>query len=95
MSDILSRDQIIGAVQSYCANLLESEREWNGADALYVATLLNQDDDPVGLFRLMDEQTGSTRVGYRTRDGREWFPILRQMRNKRDSGLLENLDDKA
>jgi hypothetical protein len=95
MSYVLSRSQIIEAVQSYCAKILEDGREWNGADALYIATLLNQDDDPVGLFRFMDEQTGDPSVGYRTRDGREWFPILRQMRNKRGSGLLENLDDKA
>jgi hypothetical protein len=30
-------------------------------------------------------------VGYRTDDGREWFHILRQMRNAVGSGLLETM----
>jgi hypothetical protein len=101
MHEVTSRDEIINAVQNYCADILERadiEGEgrtrqviWTHADAEHIASLLNQDADPVGLFRFIDEKTGDWRVGYKTRDGREWFPMLRQMRNTRGSGLLENL----
>ena len=62
-------------------------------DGEYIASLLNRDEhgDPWGLFALLDEQTGSHLVGYRTKDGREWFYVLRQMRNTVGSGLFENL----
>ena len=85
------RYDIIRAVQSYCADVHEAGVDWTEADGLAVATLINQDDDPVGLFRFMDEKTGHSSVGYKTRDGRDWFHILRQMRNRPRSGLLENL----
>lgn len=94
---ILSEDEdIVREVQTYCAavaekTLNEDEDRWTKADAEHIATLLNKSDNPNGLFAFMDEKTGSSSVGYRTRDGREWFHILRQMRNTRGSGLLENL----
>jgi len=95
--DTLTREQIIREVQDYCADLHEAQQQgipghaWSTKDAEHVASLLNRDADPVGLFRFIDERTGDWRVGYRTRDGREWLHILRQMRNTRGSGLLENL----
>jgi hypothetical protein len=98
----VSREEIIRAVQGYCADVAERDAEneipnrvqgtfWNEEDGRHVAELLNQDDDPWGLFRFIDEKTGDSMVGYRTRDGREWFHVLRQMRNTVGSGLLENL----
>lgn len=87
----VAREAIIREVQDYCAGLLESRRQWRVEDGTHVASLLNQDRDPIGLFRFLDERTGDWQVGYRTRDGREWFPVLRQMRNRVGSGLLENL----
>ena len=101
---ILSADEnIVREVQTYCANLHDDNRTrvhpdrqaWGHADAVHIAALLNKSDDPINLFRFMDEKTGSSYVGYRTQDGREWFHILRQMRNTRDSGLLENLKTRA
>jgi hypothetical protein len=83
----MTRTHIIGAVQSYCANIAERDTGWTTDDAAQVAAFLNEDDDPYELFRLMDE-TMSTR---RTSDGREWFYVMRQMRNTVGSGLLENL----
>ena len=100
----MTNDQIIEAVQDYCADLAEAnkaedakvagERGWTTENVAHVAELLNQasgEFTPVGLFRFMDEQTGSWRVGYRTKDGREWFHVLRQMRNTREGGLFEAL----
>lgn len=102
----MSNDDIIEAVQTYCADLhaaheasggldrADGSFAWTPENAAHVAALLNQasgEFDPIGLFRFMDEQTGSWRVGYRTRDGREWFHVLRQMRNAREGGLFETL----
>jgi hypothetical protein len=86
-----TRDDIIREVQTYCADLHQSGEGWTTADGEHVAALLNQDEHPGGLFRFMDEKPGDWRVGYKTKDGREWFHIMRQMRNKPGSGLLENL----
>jgi hypothetical protein len=92
----MTRSEIIRAVQDYCADIAEREqgdhpRQWTLADAEHVAELLNEDPQPWGLFRHIDEQTGASDVGYRTRDGREYFHVLRQMRNTPGSGLLETL----
>jgi hypothetical protein len=90
---ITARDaELIRTVQGYCAAIEEHQGgKWTTKDGENIAAILNESDDPVGLFRFIDEQTGSSLVGYRTRDGREWFHILRQMRNTVGSGLLENL----
>lgn len=99
----MSRQEIIEAVKDYCADVGARDAEddatgrwpgylWGITDGEHIAGLLNQDDDPMGLFRFIDEQTDDPTVGYRTRDGREWFFVLRQMRNTAGSGLLENLD---
>jgi len=85
------KDDIIRAVQEYCADIHERGAGWTASDGEHIAGLLNQDANPMALFRFMDERTGDWRVGYRTQDGREWFHILRQMRNKPGSGLFENL----
>lgn len=66
--------------------LLPSDREgpsalWGDDDVAAIAAVFAESQDPRGLFRFMDEKTGSMDVGYRTRDGREWFHILRQIRN--------------
>jgi hypothetical protein len=89
----LRRDEIIPLIQAYCADLHEKGDEWTPDDGAYIASLLNKDaeDDPWGFFRFIDERTGDWRVGYTTKDGREWFHILRQMRNTVGSGLFENL----
>lgn len=84
-------ESIITRVQDYCADILESGCKWTATDGEHVAALFNESDDPYELFRFVDEQTGSVAVGYHTRDGREWFSVLRQMRNTVGSGLLENL----
>ena len=89
--EFVTRDDIIRLVQTYCADLHESGREWTTEDAEHIAGWLNRDENPGGLFRFIDEKPGDWRVGYKTKDGREWFHILRQMRNKPGSGLLENL----
>ena len=101
---IVPRHEIIREIQTYCADLHEAQvvrdekfgkvdgPAWTTEDGAYIARLLNQDSDPWGLFRHMDERTGGSDVGYRTRDGREWFYILRQMRNQVGSGLFENLN---
>jgi hypothetical protein len=90
---ILSADEeIIRKIQIFCADIeSDNDGEWTRGDATFIAALLNKSEHPTRLFRFIDEKTGSTYVGYRTRDGREWFHILRQMRNEVDSGLLENL----
>lgn len=89
----LPRHEIIDLIKTFCADILEKGGGWTEEDAIYIASLLNRDEheDPWGLFQLMDEQTGSHLVGYKTTYGREWFPILRQMRNQKGSGLFENL----
>jgi hypothetical protein len=98
-----AREVIIREVQDYCADLYEAQvvadekfgkvdgNAWTTKDGEHVASLLNQDPDPWGLFSYMDERTGAYDVGYRTKDDREWFHILRQMRNQVGSGLFENL----
>lgn len=83
--------EIIREIQDYCADLAETGGVWTEANAVAIADLLNEDANPFELFRFIDEKPGDWRVGYRTKDGREWFHILRQMRNKPGSGLLENL----
>ena len=102
---VLGEDaEIIREIQAYCADLHEAHVEheerlgrvdglkaWDAENAAHIASLLNRSPKPMSLFRFMDERTGSSHVGYQTRDGREWFHILRQMRNTRGSGLLENL----
>lgn len=88
----ISRDKIIRGIQDYCADLLE-QGSWNEADAMIVAGMFIASGDPWSLFVYMDERTGAWDVGYETRDGREWFPILRQMRNRSGSGLLEAFGD--
>ena len=87
----MSRDEINREVQDFCAFLHERGAGWTPVDAARVADMLNADEDPWGLFRFMDERTGDWRVGYKTRDGREYFHILRQMRNRREGGLFEYL----
>lgn len=87
-----SREEIIRSIQDYCADLLE-QGDWNEADAKIVAGMFIESGDPWSLFVFVDEQPGHWSVGYRTRDGREWFPILRQMRNAAGSGLLEAFGD--
>ena len=98
-----AREEIIREVQDFCADLHEAQvaadekfgkvdgPAWTTKDGAIVASLINQDPDPWGLFAYMDEKTGAYDVGYRTKDGREWFHILRQMRNTVGSGLFENL----
>jgi len=90
----MQRDYIIGAIKTLCADLAE-EGEWTPDDGFAVAELLNLDAEPMGLFMLMDDTPGDWRVGYRTDDGREWFHILRQMRNTPGSGLFENMRRKS
>lgn len=100
------RYDIIREIQNYCADLHEAQvardekfgkvdgDAWTTKDGEHVASLLCQDADPWGLFAYMDERTGASDVGYKTKDGREWFYILRQMRNRVGSGLFENLPDR-
>lgn len=82
---------IIRGIQTRCADIHESGVKWTENDGKAIAELLNQSDEPWALFRFMDESTGSHYVGYQTKDGREWFHILRQMRNTPGSGLFENM----
>lgn len=82
---------IIRRVQDYCADIHEQKRDWTTEDGEAIAEMLRESPDPWALFRFMDEKTGSFMVGYKTKDGREWFHILRQMRNTPGSGLLEGL----
>lgn len=92
------RLDIIREVQAYCADTYEryegADVSWMEADAKHVAEILNRDRDPWGLFAFIDEKTGHFAVGYKTKDGREWFHILRQMRNTREGGLFEYLRDR-
>lgn len=88
----LPREPLIREIQTYCADIHEAGRDWTEEDGAHIAAILNKSGDPWGLFRFMDERTGDSLVGYRTRDGREWFHILRQMRNQVGSGLFENME---
>lgn len=92
----MTRGEIIRAVQLYCADVAEretSEREqWTLEDGEHVARLFMHDSEPFALFRYVDERTGASDVGYRTPDGREWFHVLRQMRNTPGSGLFETME---
>ena len=81
MSTTTEREEIVRSIQDYCADLLEKNWKWTEDHARVVADMFIKSGDPWGLFTYMDERTGAMDVGYRTRDGREWFPILRQMRN--------------
>lgn len=65
------------------------EQIWSDWDVIEVARIFNRSEDPISLFRFVDERTGDFRVGYKTRDGREWFHVLRQMRNS--SGMFFDL----
>lgn len=90
-----SQVEIIREIQTYCADIYEfRDGDWTQEDGAHVASLLCKDPDPWGLFRHIDEKTGGSDVGYTTRDGRDWFHILRQMRNEVGSGLFENLPDR-
>jgi hypothetical protein len=89
---ILNEDvEIVRQIQNFCADLNTQVDHWERGDATFIAALLNKSKNPFGLFRFIDEKTGSSYVGYRTQNGREWFHVLRQMRNISGSGLLENL----
>jgi hypothetical protein len=73
---------IIREVQDACADIAQRELQiWDEEDANRIAQMFLKADDPYRLFRFVDEMTGHWVVGYRTQDDREWFPILRQMRN--------------
>lgn len=85
-------EPLIREIQDYCADIHERGPAWTEEDGKHIAEILNRSGDPWGLFRFMDERTGDSLVGYRTRDGREWFHILRQMRNTVGSGLFENME---
>lgn len=99
----MTRGEIIRAVQDYCADVAEREtgahpyvkQQWTTADGEQVARLLMCDSEPFALFRYIDERTGASDVGYRTTDGREWFHVLRQMRNTPGSGLFETMKGDA
>jgi hypothetical protein len=88
--DRYGSDGLIREIQNFCADLAEFG-DWNSVDGKTLASIFNQDDEPWDLFRLMDEKTGGSGIGYKTPDGREWHYILRQMRNQPGSGLFENL----
>ena len=90
--DRYGKDGIIAEVQNFCADLAEL-KDWNNTDARTLARIINQDSNPWDLFRLMDEKTGSPGIGYTTRDGtkREWFHIMRQMRNDPECPFLDEL----
>lgn len=87
---ILEEDrELVLEIQALCADIAESGKDWTDADVITVTSILNRSVKPRSLFRFIDERTGSTYVGYQTRDRREWFHILRQMRN--DSALFHDL----
>jgi len=81
MSTTTEREETIREIQDYCADLLEKDWAWTEDHARVIADMFISTGDPWALFTYMDERTGAIDVGYRTQDGREWFPILRQMRN--------------
>lgn len=85
---------IIRRVQVFCASLADDQKEgdnWTSDDAVAVARMFNEAPRPFDLFTFVDEKPGHFTVGYQTDDGREWFHILRQMRNQSGSGLLETM----
>lgn len=87
----LERD-IILRVKTYCADIAsEFGGEWNEHDGQTIGAMFNEAEDAFALFRFVDEKTGHWLIGYETDDGREWFHILRQMRNQVGSGLLETM----
>jgi len=89
---IVSPDtEIVRRVQAKCADLHEQGGNWTTEDGIEIGKMFNESADPFSLFRFVDERTGDPAVGYRTKDGREWFHILRQMRNQPGSGLLETM----
>jgi hypothetical protein len=90
-SYVLSEDQdIVRELQTFCADIHEKkQQQWTDEDVRTVVGLFSRSKDPKSLFRFMDERTGTSYVGYRTPDNREWFHILRQMRN--DSDLFHDL----
>jgi len=87
---ILKEDEdIVREIQVFCANISDSKKDWTDADVVAIAVMFNRSSEPGSLFRFIDERTGSSYVGYRTRDDREWFHILRQIRN--DSAMFHEL----
>src|SRR5262245_40225440 len=91
---LLSEDvEIVREVQEICAAIHEVGLPWTRDEAVEIGHLIRRADNPRSLFMFMDEKTGSSDVGYRTQDGREWFHILRQMRNTKGSGLFEAMQD--
>lgn len=83
---------IIQRVQAFCADIVEKrDGKWTLEDGIALGNMFNESDDAFDLFTFVDEKTGHWMVGYRTDDGREWFHILRQMRNQPGSGLLETM----
>ena len=92
---------LVRELQEYCAGVAargehftptllahdqEGETCWSDWDVMEIARIFNRSESPVSLFRFVDEKTGSSSVGYKTRDGREWFYVLRQIRNS--SGIF-------
>jgi hypothetical protein len=76
---------IVRELQTFCADIHEQKQEkWTDEDVRAVVGLFARSKDPAALFRFVDERTGTSYVGYKTTDGREWFHILRQMRNESD-----------
>lgn len=67
----------------YTPSVIGSDRKalWNDQDVEAIVKVILGSPKPMSLFRFMDERTGSMYVGYRLKDGREWFHILRQIRN--------------
>jgi hypothetical protein len=88
---ILIEDEgLVREIQNLCADIAaRTSPKWGDVDVIAVTSVLNRSPRPRSLFRFIDERTGSSYVGYRTRDDREWFHILRQMRN--DSSLFHEL----
>lgn len=93
---------IIRRIQDFCADIAERKEDtrfnddglmfqWTVSDAEQIAGWLNAAEHPWDLFTFIDEKTGHFTVGYETSDGRDWFHILRQMRNTVGSGLFETL----
>jgi hypothetical protein len=82
-------EELVREIQALCADISESKKDWTDADVIAVTSILNRSAEPRALFRFIDERTGSSYVGYRTRDDREWFHILRQIRN--DSAMFHEL----
>lgn len=74
---------IIRSVQALCADIASRDDDnWSEDEAEQVALIFTRAEKPRDLFKFVDEMTGHWVVGYQTTDGREWFHILRQMRNR-------------